>query len=432
MPQTQPGAYLAGASPAAAHKYDQSRTAVAKRESRLPLVLGLLGGGVVLVAVALVISLVMGVWSSPKDPAQLDAIKIGPDTVPTVKAILGEARDLTGFTEEAPGGVGRVTMRYSVASKQGDEMFKYATALVTDDGFDPLPALDFTAPVGTNLKLGRVSATAGFAVVVRIDYDASGYVVTLARGQGTVDEVAAGVEPSAGPATPPGSSSQPPGGPAATNSPPGGSSPSPSETDAKASRVYLQMLDTGDYDILFWTDDGPDHTLGPTRQQWVSDGMVVVKTTLPGGSVVHTAVRDGGAYILNDDKMTMTPTDEATALATAFPLTPAVLASRVYQTTDTAEFFSLVCGYDEYTITGGRLRVFTDSGHLVGIQIITRASGTGGSGGPGATGSPSTTGGPGEPSTTEAPEVTLSARISALHSPVTDKSVFDLSGYKVV
>jgi len=115
-----------------------------------------------------------------------DWIKIGKDEVPSVKLILGEKRAVTGVSTSVENGVTSKAITYSAAGNQSEEMQTYVHALVYDYGYYYLNEADFSDSRGTDFRFAKESVEEGYIVVVRIDYDRSGYTVTLSRGTGTL------------------------------------------------------------------------------------------------------------------------------------------------------------------------------------------------------------------------------------------------------
>ena len=118
--------------------------------------------------------------------AKQDYIKIGKDEVPSVKLILGEERNITGVSSSVTNGVRTKEIKYSVTEHQSEEMFRYAQALVDNYGFYSLNDSDFTGDRGYGFEFAKESSEDGYIVIVRIDYDRSGYTITLSRGVGTL------------------------------------------------------------------------------------------------------------------------------------------------------------------------------------------------------------------------------------------------------
>ena len=132
------------------------------------------------VGAAVVINLMAG------NNDETDFFKIGKDQVPSVQYILGEKRDITSVSSSISNGVSEKVIQYKVGSDQKSDMYAYALALVSDYGYAPVNDSDFTRSTGVNCLFAAESAQKGYVVTVRIDYDLSGYTLTIRRGTGTL------------------------------------------------------------------------------------------------------------------------------------------------------------------------------------------------------------------------------------------------------
>ena len=144
---------------------------------------------VAIIAAVVVVAAILGISATGK-AADRDFFKIGADEVPSVKLALGEKRDIsnlkTGTTE-----TGReMVINYKVSEGQGDDMGIYAKALMDDYGYINTTPYDFTGSRGSGFEFAKESVMDGYVVLVRIDYDTSGYDLTLmvSAGELIVDE----------------------------------------------------------------------------------------------------------------------------------------------------------------------------------------------------------------------------------------------------
>jgi len=145
------------------------------------MVLIIIAGAVLVIGIIIVVAL-----SVTGNVGDNDWIKIGKDEVPSVKLILGEKRVVTGVSSSIENGVTKKAITYSTSGNQSEEMETYALALVYDYGYYYLNEADFSDSRGTDFRFAKKSVEEGYIVVVRIDYDRSGYTVTLSRGTGTL------------------------------------------------------------------------------------------------------------------------------------------------------------------------------------------------------------------------------------------------------
>jgi hypothetical protein len=66
------------------------------------------------------------------------------------------------------------------------ELATYAAYLKENDGFEFITDYDFGPVSGKGIQLGRNSVTTGYMVIVQLDWDTSGYDVSLMRSEGKV------------------------------------------------------------------------------------------------------------------------------------------------------------------------------------------------------------------------------------------------------
>jgi len=118
--------------------------------------------------------------------ADADFFKIGKDEVPSVKYILGETRNIASVNSSVSGGVTEKVIVYKTESNQNNEMYEYASALTNYHGYYALNDNDFTGSNGTGFQFAAHSVENGYVVIVRIDYNTSGYTLTIKRGTGTL------------------------------------------------------------------------------------------------------------------------------------------------------------------------------------------------------------------------------------------------------
>jgi len=161
--------------------YDPSRAVSTGKKRRVPLVLIIVGSVVVVIGlIALIAFLVL------RNTSSQDFYKIGKDEVPTVQYILGENRKAVHVSTSVENGVRKRVVEYQVSGNQNREMEKYAQALMDDYGFYETTPHDFSGSTGRGLELAKESVEDGFIVIVEIEYDRSGYTITILRGKGTL------------------------------------------------------------------------------------------------------------------------------------------------------------------------------------------------------------------------------------------------------
>jgi len=117
--------------------------------------------------------------------AKKDYYVLGKDQIPSVKLVLGEVRKIASSNTATQNGATMKEYRYNEPGRdQAYEMSTYLTYL-RGEGFLLLTDADFYADEAW-CKVARNSVDAGYWVVVQIEYDTKGYVITLLKEQGEV------------------------------------------------------------------------------------------------------------------------------------------------------------------------------------------------------------------------------------------------------
>ena len=146
---------------------------------------------IIIVSALVVIGLIIGgifffLSRSLSNAADEDFFEIGNDKVPSVKYILGERRDVISVSSSVSGDTSRKIIQYSVSSNQREDMETYALALMSEHGFYNTTPYDFTGSTGRGFDFTKESRESGFIVIVTIDYDRSGYTISILRAKGTL------------------------------------------------------------------------------------------------------------------------------------------------------------------------------------------------------------------------------------------------------
>jgi hypothetical protein len=160
-------------------------TASPVKKRGLPLfvkaLIGLAGVGIVAIAVLAAV-----LWSTLNSAKTADYYKIVDDQVPSVKKALGEERKVTGVSSSVSGGIHTKIFDYEEASGQNSDMSEYADYLIEKDDFAFITDHDFGPAKGKEIQLAKESVDDGMIVVMQIDYDRSGYTITLMHGEGEI------------------------------------------------------------------------------------------------------------------------------------------------------------------------------------------------------------------------------------------------------
>ena len=163
-----------------------------KKKSKLPLVLAI----VAVVVIGGIAAIVAGIVGAVNKAANADYYVLGNDQIPSVKYVLGEKRKITSASTSINNGVTMKEYQYSAPGvDQALEMSQYLTYL-RGEGFLLLTDADFTVPEAW-CKVGRNSVDSGYEIIVQIDYNTAGYIITLVKEEGEITPA------TADPTTPP-------------------------------------------------------------------------------------------------------------------------------------------------------------------------------------------------------------------------------------
>jgi hypothetical protein len=217
------------------------------------------------------------------DPADPD-VPMGPmtygvqdESVTSIAAVLGEAREVIDSKMSLLNGVTSVTVSYSVPGyEQGLELNEYRLYLEQNEGFILLTDVNFNNASGSGVMLGRSAATAGYVVIVELEWDDTGYIIKTSYMEGSVT---ANGQPSPTPVAPPMNAGLPP---------------------------LLAALSTGEYTYTYaMTVLGMD-MLGAVSQQGDMYGTAM-RFTLDGTEYyTRTVIRDGYTYTIDMSQETVT------------------------------------------------------------------------------------------------------------------------------
>jgi len=126
---------------------------------------------------------------NPERIAQLDSYDINGDSVPSVNKVIGY-RELTNYTQGRLLGGGYVKeYTYTVGYPPADEMIEYLEYLQYNENFaclsDTLPKdLDRFKMYVKGVRLANESKQAGYIIIVEVNWDFRGYVITVSRIKG--------------------------------------------------------------------------------------------------------------------------------------------------------------------------------------------------------------------------------------------------------
>jgi hypothetical protein len=159
-----------------------------KKKSKAPLFVGILVAVIVVIAVS--IALIANAASSQLlKTAQADYHEIANDKIPSVMFLIGEERTVTGVSSSSNSDGSKqleITYKTQAGEDSQMDMYYYAVDLCDNYGFYSINDNDFSGSTGTNFQFAKESKTPGYLVIVRIDYDRNGFVVTYTISKGTL------------------------------------------------------------------------------------------------------------------------------------------------------------------------------------------------------------------------------------------------------
>jgi hypothetical protein len=236
--------------------------------------------------------------------------------------------------------------------------------LRANEGFLVLTDVDFSTPEAW-CKMGRNSEDKGYRVIVQIEYDAKGYVITLVKEEGEITPARGGPdEPdddpystdNDAPTTQP-SNVQPPATQAPKPPGPGG--------NGSLSKSVLDTLSGGTYHIKMRSES---QDVSADTELYVKGSATAMLVTAEGMDI-RMVYKDGKAYSIIPEMEMMMVTDIVDGNAAP---TMGDTEDLTYVGEGSGEFGGGTYRYDEYRDRdGARLFYFVDGGMWKGVRTIT-------------------------------------------------------------
>ena len=143
-------------------------------------------GAAALVVIGVVVVLIIALGGNKYESEEY--FEVGGDKIPSVMNVLGEKRKISEVTISSSKSADKMVIEYSVSENQGDEMEEYAGALVDDFDFIALDEYDFGGKRGSDFQFVKVSdKDDDHIVIVTIDFNNSGYTLTIERREGELN-----------------------------------------------------------------------------------------------------------------------------------------------------------------------------------------------------------------------------------------------------
>ena len=192
QPEPQPAAPVvppqpapAASAPAAPPFLPVAPAPAPQKKRRVPLAVKIIIPIAVLLILG-VVGVVLAVTIPLSNATKADYYTIGADQIPSVKLALGQTRKVTSVSTSTSGGVTTKVIKYQVSgTTQNKDMSAYMVYLHDKGGFYTLTDIDFS-PASATGGLGRNSKDDGQELLLQIEYDTSGYTITIIKQKGEI------------------------------------------------------------------------------------------------------------------------------------------------------------------------------------------------------------------------------------------------------
>jgi len=132
-------------------------------------ILGLIGGIIAFVATG--------------NTSNAEEYKLGNDTIKSIKAVV-EKRQVTSVSTETSNGITTKKIEYKSNTVQ-DDLLKYTQYLRNEGGFSLTKDMDLSS-IPSIVELGKTSNDSGKLIMMTIEYNLTGYIITIQKGEGTL------------------------------------------------------------------------------------------------------------------------------------------------------------------------------------------------------------------------------------------------------
>ena len=142
---------------------------------------------VIIGVVCIVVLLIIGVailFFVTGNAAKLTEYELGGDKLPSVNAVIGETRKVTGVTSNVSSGVQQKQYTYESASVTKD-LAMYTTRL-RDNGWIVTKSYDFSANSG-EAQLGKESIDQGQILLMSIAFEQNRYAIKITKAVGQLN-----------------------------------------------------------------------------------------------------------------------------------------------------------------------------------------------------------------------------------------------------
>lgn len=116
--------------------------------------------------------------------ANAEEYKLGNDTIRSIKSVV-EKRQVNAVSTATSNGITTNKIEYKSDTVQ-DDLLKYTQYLRGEGGFYLTKDMNLTV-IPSKVELAKMSNDSGKLIMMTIDYDTTGYTITIQKGEGTLN-----------------------------------------------------------------------------------------------------------------------------------------------------------------------------------------------------------------------------------------------------
>lgn len=118
------------------------------------------------------------------DAAELQSYDFGKDAVPSVKAVLGQTREVSGVTTGTDNGTQYKEYKYTSVTAH-DDLVAYMEHMVNNEAWMLTKDLNLSNVPGST-QIAKASADEGNILILDISYDQGSYTFLVKKGKGSL------------------------------------------------------------------------------------------------------------------------------------------------------------------------------------------------------------------------------------------------------
>ncbi len=116
--------------------------------------------------------------------AEAESYDFGKDAIPSIKAVLGESREVSGVTTSTENGTQRKQYDYK-SDTVYDDLVAYMEYMINEQGWLLTQDMDLRVAPGA-AQIAKASADEGKLLVINVSYDETTYILLIQKGEGTL------------------------------------------------------------------------------------------------------------------------------------------------------------------------------------------------------------------------------------------------------